>query len=160
MKRIWLSNFVKLRGIFSGMRCTRVSGVLCCNKVSVFKKWGVQMLIKDALEDTELMSDSEKELASFFLQERLDVVALTARQLAASLFVSPSTVTRFCQRLGFSGFPDFKDAFIKEKQYLDQSVKDVDVNKPFKRGDSMWSVANAVRQMYAEVSEDTLGLQD
>ena len=48
----------------------------------------------------------------------------------------------------------------KEKQYLDQSVKDVDVNKPFKRGDSMWSVANAVRQMYAEVSEDTLGLQD
>ena len=57
------------------------------------------MLIKDALEDTELMSDSEKELASFFLQERLDVVALTARQLAASLFVSPSTVTRFCQRL-------------------------------------------------------------
>lgn len=62
------------------------------------------MLIKDALEDTELMSDSEKELASFFLQERLDVAALTARQLAASLFVSPSTVTRFCQRLGFSGF--------------------------------------------------------
>ena len=118
------------------------------------------MLIKDALEDTELMSDSEKELASFFLQERLDVATLTARQLAASLFVSPSTVTRFCQRLGFSGFPDFKDAFIKEKQYLDQSVKDVDVNKPFKRGDSMWSVANTVRQMYAEVSEDTLGLQD
>ena len=118
------------------------------------------MLIKDALEDTELMSDSEKELASFFLQERLDVAALTARQLAASLFVSPSTVTRFCQRLGFSGFPDFKDSFIKEKQYLDQSVKDVDVNKPFKRGDSMWSVANAVRQMYAEVSDNTLGLQD
>lgn len=118
------------------------------------------MLIKESLANQEAMSSVEKQLSDYFLNDTSEIKELTARQLANDLYVSPSTVTRFCQRLGFSGLPEFKEALITERLYLAHNVQDIDVNQPFLPSDSIWSVANNIRQLYTEVVADTLSLQD
>ena len=118
------------------------------------------MLIRETLEDIKSMSDVEQQLANFFMDNADILMDISARKVADILFVSPSTVIRFCQKLGYTGFPDFREAFLKEKTYLERRISDVDVNEPFNIKDSIWSIANNLRQLYIETIEDTLEIQD
>ncbi|PJN87856.1 MurR/RpiR family transcriptional regulator [Bacillus sp. mrc49] len=51
---------------------------------------------------------TEEELANYILQHPEEVSQLTISQIAKKLHISPATITRFCQKLAFSGFNEFK----------------------------------------------------
>ncbi|CAN7454663.1 MurR/RpiR family transcriptional regulator [Peribacillus frigoritolerans] len=51
---------------------------------------------------------TEEELAHYILQRPEEVSQLTISQIAKKLHISPATITRFCQKLAFSGFNEFK----------------------------------------------------
>ncbi|MET1180714.1 MurR/RpiR family transcriptional regulator [Peribacillus simplex] len=51
---------------------------------------------------------TEEELANYILQRPEEVSQLTISQIAKKLHISPATITRFCQKLAFSGFNEFK----------------------------------------------------
>ncbi|MGG1486825.1 MurR/RpiR family transcriptional regulator [Peribacillus castrilensis] len=51
---------------------------------------------------------TEQELAHYILQRPEEVSQLTISQIAKKLHISPATITRFCQKLAFSGFNEFR----------------------------------------------------
>lgn len=53
---------------------------------------------------------SEKKLADFILAAQDTISRMSISELASSCSVADATVTRFCRRLGYRGFPDFKMA--------------------------------------------------
>lgn len=55
----------------------------------------------------------------------------SARFIAKQLNTAPSSLTRFVQKLGFAGFPDFKSAYLKELAYLNSHFSEINPNYPF-----------------------------
>ncbi len=51
---------------------------------------------------------SERKVADYVLNHANEVIHASVTELAQTLEVSESTVVRFCQRLGYQGYPEFK----------------------------------------------------
>ncbi len=118
------------------------------------------MMLTELLQKNEKFSDAENEIAEFFLHCENDLTQISARAIAKELFVSPSTVTRFTQKMGFSGFSEFVRALQEEKTYLSTHFTQIDPNYPFKKTESYYQIAGKISSLYKEIIEDTVGLID
>ena len=58
------------------------------------------------------LSNSEKTVAKYILEDPSLVMQYNIRELAARLYVSPATVVRLSQTLGFKGYREFKQAMV------------------------------------------------
>ena len=105
------------------------------------------MLLHEKLTTQEKMSDIEQTFANYFLNQPNKLQQLRARKLSEILFVAPSTITRFCKKIGFTGFNEFKEAYWEEYTYLQSHFKEVDPNHPFTTSDSTWSIASKIGQL-------------
>lgn len=116
------------------------------------------MLIRERLLFQENMTEVDKTLANFFIDSGRRCEKLSSRTIASTLFVAPSTVTRFCQFLGFSGYSDFKLAFLKELDYLERNFLNINPNFPFTENDINVALASKIATLYKETVEDSLSL--
>lgn len=116
------------------------------------------MLIRERLLFQENMTEVDKTLANFFIDSGRRVEKLSSRTIASTLFVAPSTVTRFCQFLGFSGYSDFKLAFLKELDYLERNFLNINPNFPFTENDINVALASKIATLYKETVEASLSL--
>ena len=80
----------------------------------------IAMLIVDKLAFQEKLSEGEKTLAAYILAHGMEIAKYSTRSLAEVTYTSPPTVLRLCKKLGFTGFDDFKQNFVRELEYLDQ----------------------------------------
>ncbi|KKI89431.1 hypothetical protein WQ54_26555 [Bacillus sp. SA1-12] len=64
----------------------------------------------------EKFTSSEAELAKYIIKNPDEVSLLSISQIAKKIHISPATITRFCQKISFSGFNEFKHEL---KRYLD-----------------------------------------
>ena len=55
-----------------------------------------------------LLSKSHQKLADFLLDNLNEAAFLSINELSQKVGISPATITRFAQRLGFQGYPDFQ----------------------------------------------------
>ena len=74
---------------------------------------------------------TEEELARYILQKPNEVSQLTISQIAKKIHISPATITRFCQKLTFSGFNEFRHELkrfvdLKNKPTSMKNIKQVD----------------------------------
>jgi DNA-binding MurR/RpiR family transcriptional regulator len=76
------------------------------------------------------------------------------------MFVAPSTSTRFCKKIGYEGYIDFKESYLSEYKYLQSHFTEIDPNHPFEPRDHPWTVSNKIGQLYTETLRDTLTIQD
>ena len=74
------------------------------------------------------MSHSQKELARFVLDNSLFVAFAPAAELGGKVGVSAATVVRFCQLLGYEGYPELQNAvrtslptYVNKVQRMEQS---------------------------------------
>lgn len=116
------------------------------------------MLIISKLSFQDRLSISEKSIANYLLEKGAQIIDYSIRTLADDTYTSPATIVRFCKKLGFSGFEEFKKEFIKELEYLDQSSGAVDFNFPFSKEDTPRKVANRIVALYEETIHDTISL--
>ena len=58
----------------------------------------------------ETLSPTERSVARTFLERNEELVFMNATELAASLELYPSSITRFAQKLGFKGYPALQQA--------------------------------------------------
>ena len=86
------------------------------------------------------------------------IAKYSTRSLAEVTYTSPPTVLRLCKKLGFTGFDDFKQNFVRELEYLDQQQGKVDFNFPFAENDSPMRVAQNIGELYEEAVKDTMQL--
>lgn len=73
------------------------------------------MLI-DELQATIKPTAQERAIIDFIVQNPTFIETCTVRELAQASLTSPPTVTRLCQKLGFSGFSDFRLRFVSEQR--------------------------------------------
>lgn len=116
------------------------------------------MLIHEQLNDQKKMSEIDQQIANFFLENPRELKQLSARKLAEKMYVAPSTISRFCQKIGYVGYNEFKEAYIEEYNYLQSHFKEIDPNRPFTPKDTVWTIANKIGQLYEETIADTLSL--
>ena len=115
------------------------------------------MLIQERLERCEL-SVSERAAADFILKEKLNIRDMTTREIAQASFSSPSTLVRIAHKMNFRGWNELKEALLKEEEYLQTHFSDIDANLPFKKSDSILSVAAKIAVLKKESIDDTLSL--
>lgn len=116
------------------------------------------MLIYEKLNLKEGMSEAESGIADYLLKQGPEIKNYSTRDLADASYTSPATVIRLCKKLGFQGFTEFKEQYLKELQYLDQQDGKVDANFPFASGDTVMKTANSIAHLYMETVQDTMSL--
>ncbi len=115
------------------------------------------MLIQQQLSQIELTT-VEKTIAQYLLDNNINIKNENVRQIAKNSHTSPSSVMRLCQKLGFQGFSDFKEAYIEELQYIDSHFRNIDPNFPYDKNDKNTVIASKLESLYEETLKDTLSL--
>ncbi|MCU1519100.1 MAG: MurR/RpiR family transcriptional regulator [Pseudarthrobacter sp.] len=72
------------------------------------ERWGASRLIAHVRSTAASMTPSERRVVSVFLQNTGDVVGWSVLQVGAAAGTSTATVVRTCQRLGFTGYQQFR----------------------------------------------------
>lgn len=75
----------------------------------------------------EQLSEAEKRIADIVADSAQDITGMGVVELAALVSVSQPTVNRFCRKLGFNGFSDFKLAYAQDAVVQMQAMhQDID----------------------------------
>lgn len=61
-------------------------------------------------ESQDSMSVTERAVCNYLLSHQGEAMELSIHQLAEKTFASPSTIIRMCQRIGFAGYKEFRQA--------------------------------------------------
>ena len=61
-------------------------------------------------ETQNSMSATERAVSDYLLTHQGEAMGLSIHQLAEKTFASPSTIIRMCQRIGFAGYKEFRQA--------------------------------------------------
>lgn len=112
------------------------------------------MLIRERL-DTCDFSNSERGVVDFILEKRMEIRNMTIREIAKGAFASPSTLVRIAGKMGFGGWNELKEAYLREEKYLQSYFQDIDANLPFARKDSIVSIASKIALLKKEAIDDT-----
>lgn len=64
------------------------------------------MIIEKLMKQADF-TDVEKSIAAYLMKNGFDVKNMSIQSLARATFSSPSTITRFCRKLGLDGYKKF-----------------------------------------------------
>lgn len=117
------------------------------------------MLIREKMMTTSF-SPAEQQLVNFVLSQTQRLSSMTVQQLANENFVHPSTLIRVAKKLGYSGWVQLKEDYLKEEDYLSGHFQEVDANLPFSVTDGIMTIAKKMAALELSTIEDTLALVD
>lgn len=119
------------------------------------------MLLIDKLRLQKDLTNTEKRIADYILQNLTEIPAINVADLAKNTYTSHSSVIRLAQKMGYDGFRDFRVA-ISEIAHSDiYRPEPVDANFPFLPQDSTKEIAkkmadltvNTVQRTYAQLDD-------
>ncbi|MEH7109597.1 MurR/RpiR family transcriptional regulator [Bacillus sp. JJ1764] len=108
------------------------------------------------LEEKQGFTDTEIRIADYILINQEDVPNMFIQELAENTFTSHSAIIRLSQKLGYSGYRNFKVALIHEIQSNKHAVAHVDPNFPFLPTDSSINIAKKMADLTIETIRKTL----
>lgn len=117
------------------------------------------MLIRELFE-TNHFSESEKAVVDFVLKEADGIREMTTKDIARQTFTSPSTLIRVAHKMGYEGWNDLKEAFLKEEEYLKRNFDSVNANFPFSGKETGMEAAVRLAALKKETIDDTESLLD
>lgn len=106
----------------------------------------------------DFMGKTEHIVAEYLLENPRVVMDYNVRELAAKLYVSTSSIVRFCQRLGYTGYREFRQAIIYELAMYGQNNKLADTH--ITKDDSIESIAEKIEKKNIVSLEETYKLLD
>lgn len=115
------------------------------------------MLITERLERCDF-SNSERIIIDYILEKKLEIANMTAKAIAEATYTSPSTLIRIAHKMNFDGWNELKQAYLKETEYLESQVSDIDANIPFKRNETIMNIAQKIAVLEKESIDNTLSL--
>lgn len=102
---------------------------------------------------------AEKRIADFILQNTEEVISLTIEELAEKSSSSYATINRFCKKVGYSGFKDFKNSLINDvikNKGVDDLINSLSLNKD----ETTESIAEKIYTLNLKVLEDSYTIMD
>ncbi|ENK1244158.1 MurR/RpiR family transcriptional regulator [Clostridium botulinum] len=115
------------------------------------------MLLTERLLNTKF-SYSEKIIVNYILKQKYNIKNKTIKEMSKDTFVNPSIFIRVSKKLGYTGWSELKELFLKEITYLDSNFKNIDVNIPFDKNDNYISISNKLGKLNQITIKDTLSL--
>lgn len=115
----------------------------------------VLLLIREAYD---VLSNSEKQVADFVLQHAEETVTLTMASLSRQAQVSEPTVIRFCRKLNFTGYQDFKIALAKGSAYTEETLKVI--HEEIKPLDSLEEISGKVINSHILAMQQTFSMMN
>lgn len=110
------------------------------------------------------MTKSEKRIADYLMHQKWDLELMSITDLAEQCSVADSTIFRFCKKLGYGGYNDFKIALAKEQgRVLGNSVsieEEFDTCSNITRRDSVQTTGQKLILLYTAALEQTQELLD
>lgn len=103
----------------------------------------------------ETLPRSERKVADYVLNHSDRVIHSSVTDLAQTLEVSESTVVRFCQRLGYQGYPEFKILLARDLGTPFQDTYDT-----IDPGDDVTTIVRKTVQISIQALNDTLAILD
>lgn len=107
------------------------------------------MLVNE-LKLKENLSDSEKIIAQYVLNDPKSVTEMTVDQFANEVYASKSSVVRFCQKFGLKGFSEFKIKLATELIRFMESDNQVEVDMPIKGHDDATQILSTFKQLHKQ----------
>lgn len=114
-------------------------------------------MIIERLKNTLNLTTQEKAVAEYIDRNPQAVLSLSSHQLAHVAFVSPSTIVRLCQKLGLSGYTEFKSAYTSEYAHYSKTkklVKDI----PFSKDSKIDEIIQTLPHIYQRAVNGTQSL--
>lgn len=75
----------------------------------MFLRGGSILIVKDIIvAKYSQLNDTEKMISNYLINHSSEIPTLSTTELAQKVFTSKSTISRFAQKLGFSGFTEMK----------------------------------------------------
>ncbi|MDI9218341.1 MurR/RpiR family transcriptional regulator [Clostridium tertium] len=62
--------------------------------------------------NTDKLNKNELDILNFCMKHANDIKSIKINDLAENTYTSPASIVRFCKKLGFSGFAEFKASFV------------------------------------------------
>ena len=113
------------------------------------------MLLVDRLKKQEKFSDTEKSIARYILEHPKEVMSLTIHELSHLAFTSPASISRFCVKLGVSGFSDLKMKLSLELSSFSVSGDRIATDLPFTQNQSAHEIMSSILQLNYQTMDDT-----
>jgi RpiR family carbohydrate utilization transcriptional regulator len=103
----------------------------------------------------ETLPRSERKVADYVLNHADQVIHSSVTDLAQTLEVSESTVVRFCQRIGYQGYPEFKILLARDLGTPFQDTYDT-----LDPSDDVTTIVRKTVQISIQALNDTLAVLD
>lgn len=109
------------------------------------------------LKSSEIkLTKSEKKLSEYILNNKEKVIYKTVTEISKLCGVGEATIIRFCRKLGYKGFQDFKVSFAKEISLTQNNV----LSGPIDKDDSIETIARKFYTINLEVLKQTMSILD
>ena len=102
-------------------------------------------------------SPSESIIIDYILKKGKDIKNMTIAQIANETYTSSPLFIRIAKKLGYDGWNEFKEAYLKELDYLYLN-QEVDANIPFVVNDDIMNIAYNLCVLERETIQDTYSL--
>lgn len=110
-------------------------------------------MIFQQLKERQSFSQTENEIVDYLLSEQYDLESLTITALAQATYSSNASIIRLCHKLGFSGFRDFKMAFIRDLEQQKLVKTSIDYSVPFSLDDPTDLLMQKMYSLFTECME-------
>lgn len=115
----------------------------------------VLLLIRETYDS---LSNSEKQVADFVLEHADETIRLTLASLSREVRVSEPTVIRFCRKLNFGGYQDFKIALARGSAYTEETLKII--HEEVKPLDSLEEISEKVINSHTIAMQQTFSMMN
>ena len=85
------------------------------------------MSIIQIIKEQMNMTERERDICRYILENPEKIEEMSSRELGHATFTSAASVTRFCQKIGVKGFPEFKMQFVRELRTGGRRFRSYDV---------------------------------
>lgn len=116
------------------------------------------MLVQEKLQNRENFTQIDHRIADYILEQGTGLKKMTVRQIAAKLYVAPSSVIRLARKLGYQGFNQLREDYLREVEYLSSHFRRLDPNFPFSEGDREGVMIGKMLSLHQEILEDCRSL--
>lgn len=113
-------------------------------------------MIIHKIEQTHF-SQSEALIVDYILKNNDKIQDMSTTEIAKETYTSPPLVVRVAKKLGYSGWLEFKQAFLEEIHYITEEQM-IDASIPFVVSDNFSTIANNIAQLQIDTIKDTLSL--
>lgn len=122
------------------------------------------MRIIDQIHERSAFTPTEREIATFLEENSKEATNMSLDELSEHIFVSKSTVIRFCKKLGFKGHKELCVELAKELSTYLMDDRRIDASFPYTSGDDKKMLADkayalnygALVQTYQDLDLDQL----